>query len=184
MGFAVVADEVRTLAQHCGEAAKETVVKVEGAAARTAEGVAISARVDASLRQILEKARGVDELIADVAKASDEQNKGLDQLNSGVIQMDEVTQSTAAGAEQGASAAAELKAQTVAMKETVGKLMTMIGGRVSAESGGATSAKDAMPNSGLPEVSVPARQPAHAHPRATSDRAALNPASRHYSTHQ
>ena len=128
MGFAVVADEVRTLAQHCGEAAKETAAKVAGAAARTAEGVDISTRVEASLRQILDKARGVNELIAEVAKASDEQNQGLQQLNSAVIQMDAVTQSTAAGAEEGASAAAELKSQTVTVNGTAGELIALIGG--------------------------------------------------------
>ena len=51
MGFAVVADEVRNLAQRSAQAAKETAAKIEGAIAKTAQGVEISGKVAKTLER-------------------------------------------------------------------------------------------------------------------------------------
>ena len=51
MGFAVVADEVRNLAQRSAQAAKETAAKIEGAIAKTAQGVELSGKVSADLKR-------------------------------------------------------------------------------------------------------------------------------------
>jgi methyl-accepting chemotaxis protein len=59
------------------------------------------------------KARQVDELVAEVAGASREQTQGITQINTAVGQMDKVTQSNAANAEESAAAAEELNAQAV-----------------------------------------------------------------------
>jgi methyl-accepting chemotaxis protein len=128
MGFAVVADEVRSLAQRSAQAAKETATKIEGAIARTAQGVGINQKVAAALNEIVTKARQVDELVAEVAGASHEQTQGITQINVAVGQMDKVTQSNAANAEESAAAAEELNAQAEAMKESVGELLHLVGG--------------------------------------------------------
>ena len=128
MGFAVVAEEVRALAQHCARAAKETALKIEGAAARTKDGVTLSSKVSDGLQQILGRAREVDSLNAEVSNASKEQSRAIDQINSAVAQMDRVTQSTAAGAEQSASAAAELKGQVGSLRAAVGDLLALVEG--------------------------------------------------------
>ena len=129
MGFAVVADEVRNLAQRSAQAAKETAAKIEGAVAKTALGVEISAKVATSLEEIVDKARQVDELAAEVAAASKEQTQGIAQVNIAVTQMDKVTQANAASAEESASAAEELNAQAESMKEAVAELIFMIDGQ-------------------------------------------------------
>ena len=128
MGFAVVADEVRSLAQRSAQAAKETATKIEGAIARTAQGVGINQKVAAALNEIVTKARQVDELVAEVAGASQEQTQGITQINVAVGQMDKVTQSNAANAEESAAAAEELNAQAEAMKESVTELLHLVGG--------------------------------------------------------
>lgn len=128
MGFAVVADEVRNLAQRSAEAAKETAAKIEGAIAKTGQGVQLSARVAETLNEIVTKSRQVDELAAEVASASQEQTQGISQLNAAVGQMDKVTQSNAANAEESASAAEELNGQAMSMKETVAELVRLVGG--------------------------------------------------------
>jgi methyl-accepting chemotaxis protein len=74
IGFAVVADEVRSLAQRSAQAARETAAKIEGAIAKTGEGVQISGPVAKGLQEIVEKIRQVDELVAEVASASKEQS--------------------------------------------------------------------------------------------------------------
>ena len=128
MGFAVVADEVRNLAQRSATAAKETAAKIEGAISNAAQGVQISTKVAEALNNIVVKARQVDELVAEVAGASREQTQGITQINIAIGQMDKVTQSNAANAEESAAAAEELNAQAEVMKQAVGELMQLVGG--------------------------------------------------------
>jgi len=125
MGFAVVAEEVRNLAHRCAEAAKETTGKIEGAITKTGQGVEISSKVVLTLNEILARVCQVDELVAEVAGASREQSQGITQINLAVSQMDKVTQSNAASAEESASAAEELNAQAEAMKESVAQLLKL-----------------------------------------------------------
>jgi methyl-accepting chemotaxis protein len=129
MGFAVVADEVRSLAQRSAQAAKETASKIESAIANTAQGVAISTKVAGALNDIVARARELDELSAEVAGASNEQTQGIGQINVAVTQMDKVTQTNAASAEESAAAAEELNAQAEAMKESVNELLRLVDGQ-------------------------------------------------------
>ena len=127
-GFAVVADEVRNLAQRSAQAAKETAEKIEDSIAKSANGVAISGKVTESLTQIVTKARQVDELVAEIATASREQSQGIDQVNTAVTQMDKVTQTNAASAEESASASEELTAQADTLRELVADLQKLVTG--------------------------------------------------------
>lgn len=145
MGFAVVADEVRNLAHRSAQAAKETAVKIEGAIARSAEGVEINAKVAQALDQIVAQIRQVDELVAEVAAASKEQSQGIEQINTAVSQMDKVTQSSAANAEESASAAEELNAQTNTLKEAVNDLRVLVNGSRAATTGGAEESVNSLP---------------------------------------
>lgn len=127
MGFAVVADEVRNLAQRSALAAKETADKIQDAISKSERGVDISGKVAESLNDIVEKARQVDELVAEIATASAEQSRGIDQVNIAVAEMDKVTQSNAAGAEESASASEELSAQSVELRNAVEDLARLAG---------------------------------------------------------
>jgi methyl-accepting chemotaxis protein len=128
MGFAVVADEVRSLAQRSAQAAKETAQKIEDSILKSERGVQISQKVSLSLSEMVQKARQVDELIAEIATASTEQNQGIQQVNTAVTQMDKVTQSNAASAEESASASEELNAQALALREAVSELLRLVSG--------------------------------------------------------
>lgn len=147
-GFAVVADEVRNLAQRAAQAARETAEKIQDSVAKSEHGVAISGKVAQSLAEIVSKARQVDELAAQVATASKEQNQGITQVNTAVSQMDKVTQGNAASAEESASAAEELNAQARSMQAAVGELLKLVGG------GGTTAPKPVAPAE-LAKVSAP-----------------------------
>jgi len=127
MGFAVVAEEVRALAQRSATASRETSDKIEAAIAKTDQGVEISSRVAQNLGEIVDTVRKVDDLIAEVAKASGEQNQGVEQINCAVTQMDKITQSNAASAEESAAAAEQLKAQSLALRDAVHDLSKLIG---------------------------------------------------------
>jgi methyl-accepting chemotaxis protein len=126
-GFAVVAEEVRALAQRSAQAAKETATKIEDSVSKSEHGVSISGKVAASLQQIVERARKVDALVAEIATASNEQSQSIGQVNAAVSQMDKVTQSNAAGAEESAAAAEELNAQSAELLRIVGDLGALVG---------------------------------------------------------
>ncbi|MFO1477549.1 MAG: methyl-accepting chemotaxis protein [Verrucomicrobiota bacterium] len=167
MGFAVVADEVRSLAQRSAQAARETAAKIEGAIANTAQGVQINSKVAEALNEIVNRTRQVDELAAEVANASREQTQGITQINSAVGQMDRVTQTNAASAEESASAAQDLNAQAEEMRRAVTELLQLVGGSGSQAPAPATIKKAAAPTP-APRAPKPA-------PRSVKARAAEIP---------
>ncbi len=130
-GFAVVADEVRSLARRCAVAAKETAVKIEDSVKRSQQGVLLSADAAKTFGDIQAKVLHLDRLVGEMASASQEQSQGIEQVNLAVTQMDQVTQSNAASAEESASAAEELNAQAESLKEAVASLQQLVGGKES-----------------------------------------------------
>ena len=142
MGFAVVAEEVRSLAQRSAEAAKETARMIETSVDKSTKGVEVNGKVTArigeiaekskavgeSLGRIVEKAQEVDVLVGTIATASQEQSAGLGQITIAMTQMDQVTQTTAAGAEESASAAEELNSQSAELRATVEILTRLVHG--------------------------------------------------------
>jgi hypothetical protein len=134
MGFAVVADEVRNLAQRSAKAARETAEKIEDSIAKSERGVQISARVSKSFEEIIAKVRKVDDLVANIATASKEQSEGIGQVSTAVSEVDKVTQSNAAYAEESAAAAQELNAEADALKQAlVGMMRLLAGAKAAAE---------------------------------------------------
>ncbi len=127
-GFAVVAEEVRNLAQRSAEAAKNTAALIEGSQTNAVGGVKVSAEVEEILKQIVSGVKQVTQLIGEVSAASDEQAKGIDQINTAVAQMDQVTQSNAANAEESASASEELSAQARELGDMVSVLVRIVNG--------------------------------------------------------
>ncbi|MGB6943445.1 MAG: methyl-accepting chemotaxis protein, partial [Bryobacteraceae bacterium] len=131
MGFAVVADEVRSLAQRSAQAAQETTEKIEGAMAKTANGVSLSGKVAESFHDIAASVRQVVEMAGKVSSSSTRQMEGIGQINAAVGVMNQVTQSTAASAEQSAAAAEQLNAQAYSVKSDVLELLSLVGSRSS-----------------------------------------------------
>ena len=129
MGFAVVAEEVRNLAQRSAQAAHDTALMIEGSVAKSHQGVVITTEVSKSFGEIQTRVRQLDQLVSEIARASSEQQLGINQINTAVSDMDKVTQQNAAAAEESASAAMQLNTQSVALKETVADLARLIRGR-------------------------------------------------------
>lgn len=104
-GFAVVASEVRSLAQRASSSAREIKSLISQSAGQVQSGAALVNRTGDSLTQILAKAGEVSSQISSIASAADEQSAGLAEVNTGVHQLDQVTQQNAAVAEQSSAAA-------------------------------------------------------------------------------
>ena len=129
-GFAVVADEVRALAQRSAVAAKETAEKIDAAIADSQRGSRNCAKVEAALKSIQARIVETDLLVAEIASAADDQSTGIDQINTAIVQLDQVTQANAASSQQSAATAEELRAQTNALNTVVDALAKLVGSQI------------------------------------------------------
>jgi methyl-accepting chemotaxis protein len=128
MGFAVVATEVRSLAQRSAQAAQETTARLEDSVSKSQRGLAVTRRVSSTLGQIVEGARQVDALVAQITTASEEQRLGIGQASAAVSQVEAVTREAAASAEQSAEAAVALGEEGEALGESVADLLVLVRG--------------------------------------------------------
>ena len=134
-GFAVVAEEVRNLAQRSSAAAKDTATLIEDAVKRASEGSTMAENASQALVGIVESVKKVSDLVSEITTASDEQAKGVDQVNGAVSQMDSVTQKNAASAEESAAASEELNAQAESLNDAVSELTRLITGQADGNGG-------------------------------------------------
>ena len=122
MGFAVVADEVRNLAQRSAQAARDTAALIEESITRSQEGAGKDEQVTTAIDAITKSVAQVKGMIEEVREASLQQTQGIDQVSQTIAQMERVTQTTAATAEESAAASEELNAQAESSIAVVSKL--------------------------------------------------------------
>ncbi len=127
-GFAVVAEEVRNLARRAADAAKNTSELIEASQKNADSSVVMVDNLTKTFTGIQESSGKVATLVSEIAAASKEQAQGIDQVNTGVAEMDKVVQQNAANAEESASASEELSSQAVELKTMVEDLLAMVGG--------------------------------------------------------
>lgn len=125
-GFAVVADEVRNLAQRCANAAHETAQKIEDSVHRSQQGSEISKGVASAFAEIQAKVSKLDELVAQIASASQEQRQGITQVNSAISRIDRVTQANATSAEEGAGYSQKLNTQARHLTHSLEELKGLV----------------------------------------------------------
>lgn len=125
-GFAVVADEVRALAMRAAEAAKTT----DNLIGETTQQIELgSAQIQETLTKFYdmgESAKKVNELVGEIANTTREQALGIETLNQTMTEIERVVQQNAANAEESASAATELQAQSERLREVVGELRSLV----------------------------------------------------------
>ena len=127
MGFAVVADEVRSLAQRCAQAAKDTAALVEESVSKSNDGKLKIDQVATAIRAITGDAGKVKILVDEVNLGSAEQARGIEQVGKTIAQMQQLTQQTAANAEESASAAVQLNAQSSALRDIMQRVTELVG---------------------------------------------------------
>ncbi|QKJ87515.1 Methyl-accepting chemotaxis protein IV [Paramixta manurensis] len=110
-GFAVVAGEVRNLAQRSAQAAKEIKGLIEESVSRVDQGAVLVASAGQTMEEIVQSVTRVTDIMGEIASASEEQRRGIEQVAQAVSQMDQVTQQNAALVEQAAAATEALESQ-------------------------------------------------------------------------
>lgn len=118
-GFAVVAGEVRSLAQRSAQAAKEIKELIEESVTRVNAGSQLVGSAGETMSDIVGAVTRVTDIMGEIASASDEQSRGIDQVGHAVTEMDRVTQQNAALVEESAAAAAALEAQASRLSQSV-----------------------------------------------------------------
>ncbi len=127
-GFAVVADEVRNLALRAADAAKNTAELIEDTVKKINDGTEVVSGTGAAFGETVTRVRKVGDLVNEIAAASTEQAKGVEQINQAIVEMDKVTQQNAANAEESAAASEEMNAQAEQMRSVVRELVGVISG--------------------------------------------------------
>ncbi len=120
-GFAVVADEVRNLALRAAEAARETTGLIENSVGKSQQGASAMQRIADGVGQ-------VTSLINGIAKASQGQSQGVEQINAAFSQMDKATQQNASAAEESAAASEELASQAETANHLVDEMVKLVKG--------------------------------------------------------
>ncbi len=92
---------------------------VEESTTRASTAVELCEEVASGLGAILKGTRDVDQLLQDVAKASAEQAQGIAVINSGVSELDKVTQQSAGNAEELAASSEQTAAQVQSLRDLV-----------------------------------------------------------------
>jgi len=98
--FAVVAGEVRNLALRAAEAARNSSGMMEDIVAKVKNGEKLVTVTYNAFQQVTESSEKVVHLMGEIAKATQEQSQGIDQINRAVLEMNQVTQENAASSEE------------------------------------------------------------------------------------
>jgi len=118
-GFAVVAAEVRSLAQRSAAAAKEIKALIEDSVGKVQDGSRLVEEAGHTTQEIVTSIKRVTDIMAEISAASLEQSSGIEQVNTAITQMDDVTQQNAALVEQAAAAAESLEEQALQLVQVV-----------------------------------------------------------------
>jgi methyl-accepting chemotaxis protein len=118
-GFAVVASEVRALAQRSSDAAMEIKTLIGDSSKQVARGVDLVGKAGEALESIVGQVSHISKLVSGIAEGAVEQSTGLNEINTGVTQLDQVTQQNAAMVEQATAAGHLLNTDSSKLAELI-----------------------------------------------------------------
>ncbi|WP_192456317.1 methyl-accepting chemotaxis protein [Musicola keenii] len=118
-GFAVVANEVRNLAQRSSQAAKEIEGLISTSVEQVSHGAQLVHKAGKTMNDIVSAVTHVHDIMGEITMASDEQSRGIAQVNQAIVGMDSSTQQNAALVQESSAAANSLEDQAVLLSNAV-----------------------------------------------------------------
>lgn len=118
-GFNIVAAEVQALARSSRTASSEIRALIEESVTIIGSGTQVISQAESMVGKLLDSVDDVTETVASIAALSVEQADGIQQVNSAVRQMDEVTQHNAALVEEAAAATGSVQMRARLLVESV-----------------------------------------------------------------
>jgi methyl-accepting chemotaxis protein len=98
-GFAVVADEVRNLAMRATQSARGSAELIQDIVDKLKNGEELVRQTGGAFADVQASSDKVVELMENISTASQEQSRGIDQVNAAIAEMNVETQKTAGNAE-------------------------------------------------------------------------------------
>lgn len=135
-GFAVVASEVRNLAQRSANAAKEIKILIGTSVDKIDAGNQLAGRAGVAMGEIVGSVRQVTDLMSEIARSLGEQTHRIEEINSAIGQMDEMTQQNAALVEESAAAAESMQEQSQVLVQSMSHFTLTQSGRSSVPKAG------------------------------------------------
>jgi len=120
-GFAVVASEVRALAQRSAEAAKEIKGLISASTTQVDQGVVLVGQTGEALERIVSQVVEISGSIAEIAVSAQEQSIGLEQVNTAVTEMSQMTQKNAALVGEASNAVHSLASESSELAKLVAR---------------------------------------------------------------
>ena len=117
----------RAVARRGVISAAETAHLIQDSVDQAQRGSEVTGEVKNTLGTIVKDVNAVTTLVGRIASASQDQDRGVGQLNRAVGQMNAVTQQNASAAEESAAASQELAAQSHSVRDMVSQLVDLIG---------------------------------------------------------
>ena len=150
-GFAVVASEVRALAQRSADAAREIKKLISESTTKVGQGVDLVGQTGTALERIVTQIIELNSIISDIANSAKEQSVGLEQVNTTVNQIDQLTQQNASMVEESTAASHALAKEAEELSRLIANFKLTRNGTAEAVRSNRpprTAAKPAAPRSG------------------------------------
>ncbi len=118
-GFAVVASEVRALAQRSAAASKDIKDLIDQTLTRIDRGSNEAGRASSTIGSAMEQVRQVNDLMAQISRAVQEQTASIAQVSEEAEQLDEITRRNAQIVELGTQAGVDMRQQADDLTRTM-----------------------------------------------------------------
>ncbi len=128
-GFLVVAEEVKKLAAQSADASRKTAQLIADSGKKVTGGRETAEKTHMAFQRVTEAAKEAMRNVDDIAVASKEQSRGVEQIRQAVVTMDQSVQETAGRAESLAEVSAVMEEGAVRTRDSVFLLEMVVGSR-------------------------------------------------------
>ena len=121
-GFAVVADQVSVLAAQSAQAAKESTLLIETSVHAVEKGMVVADETAELLESVVDGSRVITQEVTEIATELEAQAVSINQINTGVENINDIVQTNSAASEECAATSQEMNNQAMALEKLLKNL--------------------------------------------------------------